>query len=167
LLLNDLVAMTLSGMGYELVALERTGYKLVRVYIDHPAVEDAAGDISSERAITVEDCEAVTHQLLHVFTVENVDYERLEVSSPGLDRPLCKVADFARFAGCEADVRFRMPVPGTAQRKKFTGVIQPPEGEKLRLEIETAEGKAVLDFILADIDKARLVPQVDFRSRKG
>jgi ribosome maturation factor RimP len=159
--LLDLIEKTLAGMGYELVDFEQAGRGLLRVYIDFVEQSADAG------AITVEDCEKVSHQLSHVFTVENVDYERLEISSPGLDRPLRKVADYARFAGQEAVVKLRMPMPGAANRKSFQGILHEPEGDKLKLEFEGKDGPAVLEFTLADVDKARLVPQVDFRSRKA
>ena len=159
--LSEMIEKTVQGLGYELVDFELAARGLVRVYIDFTA-EDA------ERGfITVEDCEKVTHQLLHVLTVENAVYERLEVSSPGLDRPLKKLADYARFAGQEAVVKLRMPMPGAANRKSFQGVLQAPDGERLGLEFEGKEGPAMLDFTLADVDKARLVPKVDFRSRKA
>jgi len=131
------------------------------VYIDFTPENAEQGQI------TVEDCEKVTHQLLHVLTVENVVYERLEVSSPGLDRPLKKLADYVRFAGKEAIVKLRVPMPGPAHRKTFQGVLGEPDGEKLKIEFETNDGLAMLDFTLADVDKAHLVPQVDFRSRKA
>ncbi len=162
--LLELIESTLSGMGYELVEFEKAARGLVRVFIDipfDPAAEEA-------RSITVEDCEKVTHQLVHVFTVENVAYERLEVSSPGLDRPLKKLADYVRFADCEAIVKLRVPMPGTSNRKSYQGILREPEGENLMLEFEANDGSAaVLSFTLADVDKAHLVPQVDFRSRKG
>src|SRR5690606_38261751 len=122
---------------------------------------------SEPAAITVEDCEKISNQLTHLFTVENVDYERLEVSSPGLDRPLKKLADFARFAGCEAVVKLRAPMAAAANRKALQGVLHAPVGDKLMLEFEGKEGPAMLEFTLADVDKARLVPKVDFRSRKA
>ena len=101
-----------------------------------------------------------------MLTVEDADYERLEVSSPGLDRPLKKVADFARFAGQEALIKLRMTLPGAGNRKSFQGVLHAPEGETLKLEFEGNEGPAMLEFSLAEVDKARLVPKVNFRSRK-
>ena len=160
MLLRDLIEKTVEGMGYELVDFEQAARGLVRVYIDHAQHGEETG------AITVDDCEKVTHQLLHVLTVENANYERLEVSSPGLDRPLKKLNDYVRFAGCEVQIKLRVPM-GSAHRKAFQGVLHAPEGDKLKLEFETNEGPAVLDFTLADVDKARLVPQVDFRSRKA
>ena len=157
-MLYALIEKTVTGLGYELVDFELAARGLLRVYIDTLPEED--------RPVTVEDCEKVTHQLLHVLTVENASYERLEVSSPGLDRPLKKLADYARFAGQEAVVKLRMPMPGAANRKSFQGVLHEPSGETLRLEFEGNEGPAMLEFSLAEVDKARLVPKVDFRSRK-
>src|SRR3546814_3669043 len=99
-----MIEKTVTGMGDELVNFEQAARGLVRVYIDFTP-EDA-----DKGAITVEDCEKVTHQLLHVLTVENANYERLEVSSPGLDRPLKKLSDYQRFAGLEALVKLRLPM---------------------------------------------------------
>ena len=172
--LLELIEKTVVGMGYELVDFEQAARGLVRVYIDfapgHVApghVAPGNGESPDEPAnITVDDCEKVTHQLLHVLTVENAVYERLEVSSPGLDRPLKKYADYTRFAGQEAVVKLRLPM-GAAHRKSFQGVLQVPDGEQLKLEFEGNDGPAMLEFTLADVDKARLVPKVDFRSRKA
>jgi ribosome maturation factor RimP len=85
------------------------------------------------------------------------------VSSPGLDRPLKKLADFERFAGSEVAITLKKPLDG---RKSYRGILHAPQGETIGLEFEGKEGAAMLDFTLADIDKARLVPKVDFRSRK-
>lgn len=159
--LSQLIEKTVAGMGYELVDLEMAARGLVRVYIDFAEPDDESG------GITVEDCEKVTHQLLHVLTVENAAYERLEVSSPGLDRPLKKLSDYTRFAGHEAIVKLRLPMPGAANRKSFQGILQEPDGDNLKLEFEGSAGLAMLEFSLADVDKARLVPKVNFRSRKA
>jgi ribosome maturation factor RimP len=158
LVLSALIEKTVTGLGYELVDFEHAARGLLRVFIDVP--------VELDRAVTVEDCETVTHQLLHVLTVENANYERLEVSSPGLDRPLKKFSDYVRFAGHEATVKLRAPMPGAANRKSFQGLLHEPDGDTLRLEFEGNEGPAMLEFSLAEVDKARLVPQVDFRSRK-
>jgi ribosome maturation factor RimP len=149
--LTELIETTVTGLGYELVDLERTGRGMLTIFIDQPA------------GIAIEDCEKVTRQLQHVLTVENIDYERLEVSSPGLDRPLKKLADFERFAGSEAVITLKKPLDG---RKSYRGIVHAPQGETIGLEFEGKDGAAMLDFTLADIDKARLVPKVDFRSRK-
>ena len=157
-----LIEKTVIGLGYELVDVERAERGLLRVYIDF-----SAADAAEKGPITVEDCATVSHQLSHVLTVENVNYERLEISSPGLDRPVRKLEDFVRFAGCEAIVKLRVAMPGTNNRKSFQGILQEAAGEQLSLEFEGKDGPALLEFTLADVDKARLVPQVDFRSRKA
>jgi len=149
--LTELIETTVSGLGYELVDLERSGGGMLRVYIDQPA------------GIAIEDCEKVTRQLQYLLEVENIDYDRLEVSSPGLDRPLKKLADFERFAGSEAVITLKKPLDG---RKSYRGIVHAPNGETIGLEFEGKDGAAMLDFTLADLDKARLVPKVDFRSRK-
>ena len=161
--LLELIERTVAGMGYELVDFQQGARGLVTVFIDFPP----QGDADEQPTITVEDCEKVTHQLLHVLTVENAAFERLEVSSPGLDRPLKKLSDYARFAGQEATVKLRMPMASAANRKTFQGILHAPEGDMLKLEIESKDGPAMLEFTLADVDKARLVPKVDFRSRKA
>jgi ribosome maturation factor RimP len=84
------VERTVTSLGYAPVDLERSSGGLLRVYIER------AADPST---ITVEDCELVTRQLQLVLAVEGIDYQRLEVSSPGLDRPLRKPSDWQRFAG--------------------------------------------------------------------
>ena len=159
--LRVLIEKTVAGLGFELVDFELAARGLLRVYIDFTPEHAERG------LIAVEDCATVSHQLSHVFTVENISYERLEVSSPGLDRPLTKLSDFVRFVDREAVVKLRIPMPGTPNRKTYEGVIRLPVGETLQLEFENKDGAAMLEFTLADIDKARLVPQVDFRSRKA
>lgn len=159
--LLDLIEKTVIGMGYELVDFEQAERGLLRVYIDLMPGETEGG------FITVEDCEKVSHQLTHVLTVENVNYERLEISSPGLDRPLRKLSDYVRFAGQEVIVKLRLPMQGMSNRKTFQGILHEPVDEVLKLEFEGNDGMATLDFTLADVDKARLVPKVDFRSRKA
>jgi ribosome maturation factor RimP len=158
----DLIAKTVAGLGYDLVDVERGERGILRVYIDFTA-EDAA----EKGLITVEDCATVSHQLSHVLTVENVAYERLEISSPGLDRPVRTLADFERFAGSECTVKLRTAFAGSANRKTYTGVLQAPQGDKIGLEFESKDGPALLEFTLADLDKARLVPQVDFKKGKA
>jgi len=138
-----LVETTVNGLGYELVDFERSGRGLLRVFIDKP------------EGIRVEDCEAVSNQLTRLFLVENVDYDRLEVSSPGLDRPLKKEADFVRFAGQKVQLKLRMPLAG---RKNFTGVIGEVDGGVLQLDMES--GRVAIE--LSNLDKARLVPEIGF-----
>ncbi len=134
-----LVETTVAGLGYELVDLEMPGRGLMRVLLDKP------------EGITVEDCERVSHQLTRLFTVENVDFGRLEVSSPGLDRPIKQEADFMRFRGEKAQLKLRMPLEG---RKNFIGILGDVQGGVLQLDVD---GKQVL-IELSNLDKARLVP---------
>ena len=152
------VERTVTGLGYELVDTERTGGGLLRVYIDR-----VAGDPNGE-FITVEDCEKVTGQLQHVLEVENCEYARLEVSSPGLDRPLKKAADFARFTGEQIDLTLKLAFQG---RKKYRGELQAsPEGEGWRIVFNDGQADQALDFSLDEVREARLVPVVDFKGRR-
>ncbi len=134
-----LVETTLAGMGYELVDLEMSGRGLMRVFMDKPD------------GITVDDCERVSNQLVRLFTVENVAYERLEVSSPGLDRALKKEADFVRFAGQKAQIKVRVPMAG---RKNFAGIIGELKDGVVQLDVDGS----LVAIELSNIDKARLVP---------
>lgn len=141
--IEELIAPVVAGMGYELVDLRASnGGRLLRLFIDK------AGGVG------VEDCAAVSRQLTRVLEVEGVDYERLEVSSPGLDRPLRKAGDFARFAGHKADVRMR--TPDATGRRRFVGVLRGAEGDRVSLEVE-GSGQTVA-LAIGDIDRARLVP---------
>jgi ribosome maturation factor RimP len=177
--LHDAVGQAVRGLGYELVDLDRTGGGLLRVTIDWPWVP------GQERFITAEDCERVTRQLQFVLEVEGADYARLEVSSPGLDRPLRDERDFERFAGEAIDLTLRAPIGAaagsgvSALRKKFRGRLerldsgwrlvwsdQPPaqpgkSGRKKPMAPELA-----LDFVIEDVAQAKLVPVVDFKGRK-
>jgi ribosome maturation factor RimP len=147
------VERTVSALGYELVECERGTGGLLRVFIDKPA----AG------AVTVDDCELVTRQLQHVFEVENCAYERLEVSSPGLDRPLKRPADWARFAGQTIDLTLRVAFQG---RKKYRGVLA-AHGDGWRIVFTEGKSEHALDFTLDEVREARLVPVLDFKGRKA
>ncbi len=135
----NLVETTLTGMGYELVDLELSGRGLMRVFMDKP------------EGIAVEDCERVSNQLVRLFTVEGVEYERLEVSSPGLDRVVKKEADFVRFKGHKAKFKMRLPVNGS---KQLVGIIGELKDGVLQLDMA---GSSV-EIELSNVDKARLVP---------
>ena len=140
-------------VGYELVDIDVSARsKLVRVFIDKP------------KGVDVEDCARVSNHLTRLFAVENVDFDRLEVSSPGLDRPLTKLADFARFAGEEAQLTLAAPVDGA---KRIKGIVRGTEGENVL--VETAAG--VRAFPFGTIGRARLVPRVNWKEdtsrRKG
>ena len=140
--LDELLEQTLTGMGYELVEVERSGGgKLVRVYIDKP---DGIG---------VDDCVAVSDHLSRLFAVENIDYDRLEISSPGLNRPLKKAADFSRFAGEKAKLKLRVALQG---QRNFVGILREVSDGVLKLEVDGV----MLALELANIDKARLVPKL-------
>ncbi len=150
--LQELLETTVSGLGYELVSVELSNRgRMLRVFIDKAA--DTQGAVGG--GITVDDCARVSNQLARVLEVENIDYDRMEISSPGLDRPLKKVADFARFVGEQARLSVRVPVAG---RRNFAGVMRAVADGRLELEIEG--GTVSLD--IANIDKARLVPKVEF-----
>ena len=146
--LNELLQRTLPNLGYDVVDCELSaGGRLVRVFIDKPG------------GVDVEDCARVSGHLTHLFAVEQVVYDRLEVSSPGLDRRLTKEADFARFDGQEAQLRLREPI-GNSRRIK--GVLR-GIGEGV-VRLETAAGMQAIP--LANIDKARLVPKIEWRNTR-
>jgi ribosome maturation factor RimP len=133
---------TVQGLGYELVDIDRSrSGALIRVFIDRSG------------GVDVDDCAAVSNQLTRLLAVEGVDYDRLEVSSPGLDRPLKKLADFQRFAGERAQIRMRLPLQG---RKNFVGVLCGADAGGIRIEVDGA----VLSLDLSLVDKARLVPNI-------
>jgi ribosome maturation factor RimP len=134
---------TLEGMGFELVdARASGGGRFLTIFIDRPG------------GITVDHCAEVSRQLSRVFEVEGIDYDRLEVSSPGLDRPLRKPADFERFAGSRVDVKMRMK--DESGRKRFTGLLVRAGDGVAVVEVEGRE----VALNLNDMDKARLVPDL-------
>src|SRR5207237_9003198 len=121
--LEAVVEPVVTGMGYELVELQAAnGGRMLRLFIDKPG------------GIGVEDCAAVSRQRSRVFEVEGIEYDRLEVSSPGLDRPLRKAGDFARFAGHKADVRMR--TPDATGRRRFVGVLRGAEEGRVALGLD-------------------------------
>src|SRR3982750_4292539 len=127
-----------AGMGYELVELQAAnGGRMLRLFIDKPG------------GIVVEDCAAVSRQLSRVLEVEGINYERLEVSSPGPDRPLKRLADFVRFAGQRAEVKMR--TPDASGRRRFVGVLRGAEGAHVNIELE---GRTV-QLALGDVERAR------------
>lgn len=186
---HTVIDATVAALGYELVEVERAPGGLLRVTIDHPAAEGGP-----ERFITVDDCERVTRQLQHVLEVENLAYERLEVSSPGLDRPLKSAGDFRRFLGEQVEVTLKVPFKG---RKRFRGELMAAEtGWRLALAptaavaaankhaasrsaqaraaaagvspapAEAAGEEKALSFTLEEVRDARLVPVIDFKGRR-
>ena len=154
--LEQVVDQTVQGLGYELVDLEISNRgRMLRVFIDkvhEPHKPSGSG-------ISLGDCEAVSRQLTRVLEVEGVSYDRLEVSSPGLDRRLKKAADFARFAGQQAEVKLREPING---RRRFVGTLRGVEDDQVVIECDGSERR----LNLVDLDRARLVPQVKAGGRK-
>lgn len=140
--LSALLEQAVTQIGYELVDLEMSNRgKLLRLFIDKPG------------GISIDDCALVSEQISHLLAVEHdIDYDRLEVSSPGLDRVLKKEADFERFAGNKVQVKLRVPVNG---QKRFVGILRGIEQGTVRVELETGEQ----GFALSNIDKARLSPE--------
>jgi ribosome maturation factor RimP len=185
---NETIEQTVTGLGYDLVEIERTKGGLLRATIDLPYV---AG---TEQFINAEDCEKVTRQLVFVLEVEGAVYSRLEVSSPGIDRPLKTEQDFARFAGELIDLTLKDAIgaaaAGTtisANQKKFRGTLERTEGsagvapgwqivwsdepevkpgQKVSKKLVPAPLQA-MGFTLAEIHQARLAPVVDFKGRKA
>ncbi len=139
--LNARLEPVLAGLGYELVMVERAGRGLMRIFID------------KSDGITIEDCVAVSNHLTHLFTVENIEYDRLEVSSPGLDRPLVKPQDYVRFAGEMVTLKLRVPLDN---RRKLVGQLVGLEDDTIRL---TIDGRDV-SVDLRNVDSARLKPAV-------
>ncbi len=182
--LHDTIEQTVTGLGYELVEIERTAGGLLRVTIDMPYVLGAP-----EQFINAEDCEKVTRQLQFVLEVEGADYARLEVSSPGIDRLLKREQDFERFVGELIDLTLKSPIGVaasagstiSANRKKFRGTLERAEsggwqvvwsdepavkpGQKVSKKRVPAPLQA-LGFTLDEIHQARLAPVVDFKGRQ-
>jgi ribosome maturation factor RimP len=141
--LEKVVEPAVSGLGFELVDVQASNSgRLLRFFIDKPG------------GITVDDCATVSRHLTRVLAVEGIDYERLEVSSPGLDRALRKGADFARFTGRKAEVRMR--TPDASGRRRFVGVLRGAEAGRVQMELD---GQTVA-LELENVERARLVPEL-------
>jgi ribosome maturation factor RimP len=151
--ISRLLAPTVESLGVELLGVEYlpgSGNAVLRLYIDVPADE---ADGESPRSVTIEDCEAVSREVSAQLDVEDPisSHYTLEVSSPGIDRPLFGAAQFARFVGESAKVTLRLPQDG---RRRLTGVISRVEGDTVVFTVDGAELAVSAD----NIDKARLVP---------
>ncbi|HNR11557.1 MULTISPECIES: ribosome maturation factor RimP [Nitrosomonas] len=141
--LFELLEPTIAGMGYELVDIEQSAPgRLLRVFID-----------KKEGSITLDDCVAISNHLSQLLAVENIDYNRLEVSSPGLDRPLKKKADFVRYMGESARIRLRIALQG---QRNFVGTLVEVNDDVLTLN---TDGK-LLQIELRNLEKARLIPKL-------
>ncbi|HXD39374.1 MAG TPA: ribosome maturation factor RimP [Ramlibacter sp.] len=180
--LQDIVEQTVTGLGYELVGIERSAGGLLRITIDLP------WNPGTEQFVNVEDCEKVTRQLQFALEVEGVEYKRLEVSSPGIDRPLRAEKDFERFAGAVIDITLKVPMGAAADgqvaanRKKFRGTLERSAGGGWQIvwsdEPAAKPGRKLsrkrapaplhaLGFALDELKEARLAPVVDFKGRKA
>jgi len=171
---REAILATVGGLGFDLVDIERAQRGMLRIYIDR--LPGRTYSIPGE-FITVDDCEQVTRQLQYALEVEGLDYARLEVSSPGLDRPLRSEADFERFAGQAVNLSLKVPFQG---RKAWQGVLTRAEPEESAAGSELAataapgwslvfkagKSEQVLGFKFEEVREARLVPVVDFKGRK-
>lgn len=137
--LRDILEKTIPGLGFELVDVEISPAKMIQVFID------------KENGVTVDDCADVSNHLSRLFQVEEIDYNRLEVSSPGLERPLKKLQDYARFTGKLVKVKTHELLNN---QKVFQGRIQMVQDDKISLELETKE---ILTIDFADISRGRLI----------
>jgi ribosome maturation factor RimP len=151
--LTRMLAPVISGLGLECVGVELaggTGNGLVRVYIDAP-----------DRPVTVDDCETVSREIGAVLDLENpiVGRYTLEVSSPGLDRPLFTPAQFARFIGETAKVTLNVPMDG---RRRFQGPIRAADGDRIVIDQDGTE----VSIEHGNVLKANLVPQWNESGRK-
>lgn len=190
--LQDIVEQTVGGLGYDLVEIERSAGGLLRITIDLPWVQPAEGAMAVEQFVNVEDCEKVTRQLQFALEVDGVEYKRLEVSSPGIDRLLRHVQDFERFVGQVVDLTLKAPIgaaaSGTvnANRKKFRGTLErvvaadgavgwqivwsdAPEvkpGQKVSKKRVPPPLQA-MGFTFDELREARLAPIVSFKGRNA
>lgn len=186
--LQEIVEQTVTGLGYDLVEIERSAGGLLRITIDLPWSPDAVRpEGAPEQFVTVEDCETVTRQLQFALEVDGVDYRRLEVSSPGIDRPLRHEQDFVRFTGEVIDLTLKQPIGAAADgsainanRKKFRGTLErtaeggwqivwsdePPvkPGQRVSKKRVPAPLQS-MGFALDELREARLAPIVSFKGR--
>ena len=140
--LTALLEKTVGALGYELVDLELANRgRLIRIFIDKTT------------GVDVEDCATVSNHLTRLLVVEGVEYDRLEISSPGLDRPLKRPQDFARFVGERVQVKVRLPLNG---RRRFVGKLQNVGEAGIEVDVD---GELV-SIAFTDIDKTRLVPNI-------
>ncbi|OIQ92439.1 ribosome maturation factor RimP [mine drainage metagenome] len=158
--LHTLIEKSVSQLGYELVDLEVSNRgKVLRVFIDKQNPVDV------KDSVNIDDCVLVSNQLGNLLAVEHeIDYDRLEVSSPGMDRVLKKEADYVRFIGERATVKLRVPVvesvvnaKGVTEektKKNFLGILRGLEDGVLMLECDGV----IHNIALTNVDKSRLNP---------
>jgi len=190
--LQDIVEQTVRGLGYDMVEIERSAGGLLRITIDLPWTQPVADSVASEQYVTVEDCEKVTRQLQFALEVDAIEYKRLEVSSPGIDRPLRHAQDFERFAGCIIDITLKAPMGAaaggqvSANRKKFRGTLEKVVSQEsvaagwqivwsdepvIKPGQKVSKKRALpplqaLGFTLDELRDARLAPIVNFKGRR-
>ena len=186
---QDTVTQTVTGLGLDLVDLERSAGGLLRVTIDLPWTPPVEGQpVQPPQYVTVEDCEKVTRQLHYLLEVEGLEYRRLEVGSPGIDRPLRHELDYMRFEGETIDLTLKEPIGVTgsgvaANRKKFRGTLErAADGKSWQLVwsdapevkpgVRVSKKRAppplqALNFELSDVAQARLAPIVNFKGRQA
>jgi ribosome maturation factor RimP len=148
--LLGLIEPVIEALGYELVLLEYSpggGASVLRLYIDSPG------------GINVNDCTRVSREVSGVMEVEDPirGAYQLEVSSPGLDRPLAKAAHYERFMGLQAKVQLLAPRENSRGRRRYAGVILAVTGHSVTLD--TADGH--IEFEFSEIERARLVPDFE------
>ena len=186
--LQQIVEQIVAGLNYDLVEIERSAGGLLRVTIDLPWVQPDANVPLTEQYVTVEDYEKVTRQLQFALEVDGVEYKRLEVSSPGIDRPLRHEQDLVRFEGAVVDITLRAPIGAAAAglvnatRKKFRGELSRAEAGGWQIvwsdEPPVKPGQRVskkrvppplqaMGFTLDEVREIRLAPIVDFKGRGG
>lgn len=188
--LQEIAQQTVTGLGYDLVEIERSAAGLLRITIDLPWMADEVRpEGMPEQFVTVEDCEKVTRQLQFALEVDGVEYKRLEVSSPGIDRPLRHEQDFIRFTGHEVDLTLKEAIGNAAEgttisanRKKFRGTLERTEAGGWQIVWSDAPavkpGARVskkrppaplqsLGFTLDELREARLAPIVSFKGRNA
>jgi ribosome maturation factor RimP len=170
---REAIAATVTGLGFELVDVERAQRGLLRITIDRVPGRSYA---APGTFITVDDCEQVTRQLQYALEIEGLEYARLEVSSPGLDRPLKTEADFHRFSGQAIHITLKVAFQG---RKVWQGVLSPAaaepdatpsaagSGAPWSLVFKQGKAEQVLGFRFDEVREARLVPVVDFKGRRA
>jgi ribosome maturation factor RimP len=192
--LKEIVEQIVTGLGYDLVEIDRSAGGLLRITIDLPWTQPVADAPYVEQFVTVEDCEKVTRQLQFALEVDQIEYRRLEVSSPGIDRPLRHNQDFERFVGQIIDVTLKVPLGAaaagqvSATRKKFRGVLERVDATSdvteaepswqivWRDEVVAKPGQKIskkrvlpplqaLGFVFSELKEARLAPIVSFKGR--
>ena len=159
--LQSLVEPVVTGQGYELVDVEfknELGAWILRVFIDKPGAagpppKDGGAEGPVSGSVGLDDCAQVSRELSAVLDVDDVSpgHYSLEVSSPGLNRPLKKEADFARFVGKKAKIRTRHPVGES--RRNFSGTLVAVAAGKVQIDV----GDQVCEVPVDDVEKANLV----------